>query len=136
MIIAKIKEEDKFREKKLLNQFKNNNNTINNNNNINNKDNLTSSYSNNNLIDKSSSFSKTNVNLSNEIINLPEVINIESYLDKDKKVSVYCTAVANPHAFWVQISSESNNSLKKFNNDMNQYYLNNTSPELKFVIIT
>ena len=119
MIIAKIKEEDKFREKKLLNQSKSNNN-------------ITTSYSNSNLIDKSLSLSKINKAKSSE---MPNLINIESYLDKDKKVSVYCTAVANPHAFWVQISSESNDSLKKFNNQMNQFYSNNSSTDLMFVSI-
>ena len=119
MIIAKIKEEDKFREKKLLNQSKSNNN-------------ITTSYSNSNLIDKSPSLSKINKAKSSE---MPDLINIESYLDKEKKVSVYCTAVANPHAFWVQISSESNDSLKKFNNQMNQFYSNNSSTDLMFVSI-
>lgn len=119
MIIAKIKEEDKFREKKLLNQSKSNNN-------------ITTSYSNSNLIDKSPSLSKIDKAKSSE---MPDLINIESYLDKEKKVSVYCTAVANPHAFWVQISSESNDSLKKFNNQMNQFYSNNSSTDLIFVSI-
>lgn len=119
MIIAKIKEEDKFREKKLLNQSKSNNN-------------ITTSYSNSNLVDQSPSLSKINKAKSSE---MPDLINIESYLDKEKKVSVYCTAVANPHAFWVQISSESNDSLKKFNNQMNQFYSNNSSTDLMFVSI-
>ena len=119
MIIAKIKEEDKFREKKLLNQSKSNNN-------------ITTSYSNSNLVGQSPSLSKINKAKSSE---MPDLINIESYLDKEKKVSVYCTAVANPHAFWVQISSESNDSLKKFNNQMNQFYSNNSSTDLMFVSI-
>jgi hypothetical protein len=119
LILAKIKEEDKFREKRLLSQAKSNNN-------------ISFSNSNNNLIDKSPSLSK----ISNENINMPEIINIESFLDKDNKVSVYCTAVANPLAFWVQISSESNKSLKKLNNDMNQFYSNNSSSEIKIVRIS
>jgi hypothetical protein len=135
MILAKIEEENKFREKKMSRQNKFNNHNSNayydDENNKRAKEatvhngyvdepntklvtEIPNSGSNNCLDDGSSSASsssKVDLNLNAESLSSittssvtyknPDIIDIEPYLDQEKSVNVYCTAVAHPHAFWV-----------------------------------
>ena len=89
--MAKIREEDAFREKKQKRERH--------------------VYSDNNIV-KTKTISSSESNLksenSNSSISLntakspPDLFNIDNYLNTDKTVNVFCTAVANPFAFWVR----------------------------------
>lgn len=71
----------------------------------------------------------------NQIINMPKLISLESYLDENKSVDVVVSAVANPCVFWVQIVNKNgeNIELTNFTKRMNAFYNNNNSKTLCYV---
>lgn len=114
LILAKIREEDAFREKKQKRERH--------------------VYSDNNIV-KTKTISSSESNLksenSNSSISLntakspPDLFNIDNYLNTDKTVNVFCTAVANPFAFWVQIDDENLTDLNKLKKNMFDFYSKN-----------
>ena len=53
---------------------------------------------------------------------LPPVMNLEQYLDENKAIDVFVSAIANPHAFWVQLISEDSLKLDKQADEMAIFY--------------
>ena len=98
------------------------------------KDDKSSSFisSSNNNHDEEEEFIKSD---ENQIVNMPKLVNLESYLDENKSVDVVVSAVANPCIFWVQIASSNgvNKELKEFTKSMNSFHRNNNEKGICYV---
>lgn len=71
---------------------------------------------------------------SSDLIVLPNPVDLESYLNKNRTTPVNVTAIAHPHAFWIQIrADEIIGQLEKLSRDMNEYYEQNLAKDY-FVI--
>lgn len=55
-------------------------------------------------------------------MDLPKVQGLEPYLNQNKSVDIFVSAVAHPKAFWVQVISDDSIKLEKLLEDMNQIY--------------
>jgi hypothetical protein len=137
LIMAKIAEENLYREKKSKSkayntQYRANYNDFD----RYNKNDKTSSYANwSNKYGDDEEATSNHSNDINQILNMPKLINLASYLDEHKSVDVVVSAVANPCVFWVQIANKNgeNKELTSFTKRMNAFYANNNSSNICFV---
>ena len=64
----------------------------------------------------------------------PDSINLESYLDSNKCVDVYVSAICSPNALWIQAIHDNSYKLEELLAEMNNYY-NKTNEHFVNLII-
>ena len=76
-----------------------------------------------------------NIKEETQIINMPTLVDLDSFLDETKVLDVVVSAVANPSVFWIQIPTfkGENKKLNEFNQKMTTFYTQNNAKNIFYV---